>query len=720
MRKAALWSFLYLLTAVGATAAGCNEAVVPDGMGGDTPAPGTGGVGVTPNSATGGKDSGTTCCLPGAKCKANQPHCEIQCEGDKVACAAGELCEENARGKVVGCVDKCSAEATCGSACCAPGARCSDDGQCEAADLAITEVTLQDGAFTTVEVAEGACEIQDGVYDGAGRRTVIPFELTIENVGAVPFEVGEPWESPAFYLSACASEYLTTNFIQAEVLSADDEVVAVRHLPTSCIADEESGTYRCSSQGLAAADVSVQPQNGNSLDVTGLPAGEYKVRFRINADGRFAEADFTNNTAEATLVKPDCDASFCGSVCCPDGTPCVDGICMLPDLRANEDSVRRSMVIGKQVFGENSCEMAEACITGPGKRRLLKFEGRIENLGPGDLNPGPEEGNPLFEFSECHGHHHFLDFTDYRLLKPSGATETQGHKQSFCLINMDQVEDYTGPTPGVHPEPGEQGCSYLSAGWADIYGVGTPCQWVDITDVPPGDYVLQVAVNPIGKIPEAVVANNVVQVPVTIPPDAPCQEQEVCGDVVDQDCDGNSDAQDWDCRESAYCCGGTTDLCGLEDNWSCDCGGEPEWEHDDCAYGGSGGFGQGGQGGGGNGGPCCNEEDSCNWANDGICDCNGSFSWDDSDCDYGYGGYYPGTGGSFTGAGGSVAGICCEADDPCDWSGDGFCDCNGLAPWDTQDCSPGSGAFPGAGGTMGGPSPGGSGVGPIAGSGGAH
>ncbi len=301
------------------------------------------------------------------------------------------------------------------------------------------------------------------------------------------------------------------------------------------------------------------------------------------------------------------------------------------------------------------------CITGPGKRRLLQFEGRIENAGTGDLNPGPEQGNPLFEHSECHGHYHFLDFTDYKLLAQDGSVASQGHKQSFCLVDMEPVEDYAGPALGggpVHPEPGDTGCSFLSAGWADIYGVGTPCQWVDITDVEPGEYVLQVAVNPIGKIAESNVDNNVIQVPVSIPADANCQDVEVCGDVVDQDCDGNPDQGDPDCIQE-LCCGQDEDVCNLGGNYRCDCDGEPEWEHHDCQYSGYDDY------------PvpeCCNAEDSCNWEHDGVCDCNGDFDWDEVDCTNPY------------------PDFCCSESDYCGYAYDGACDCGGQFEWDAYDC----------------------------------
>lgn len=647
---------------------GCSDKdVTSDGTGGQ------GGAGPVDPSGAGGMEPAPTCCADGSECAPGLEPCAVDCPDSDRACAAGDLCAQSAEGSITGCVDACPAERTCDDVCCGEGATCTDEGECQAADLTITEVTLAENGFQTVQVAGTSCEVQDGCYGDAGERTILPFELTVENVGDAPLSIGAPWESEAFYLSACSSQYRTADFVTAEVLSSSGSVVAVRHLPTSCIQDPATDTYRCSLQGLDSGESSLQPsQSCEGLDVTGLAPGEYTVRFTINGARSFAESDFSNNSIEVALEKPECDAQFCGGVCCPEGIACTNGVCMLPDLRAHEDAVVRSLVLSKEVFGENSCEIAEMCISGPGKRRLLKFEGRIENLGPGDLDAGPEEGNPLFEYSACHDHHHFLDFTSYRLLTPEGESAAFGHKQSFCLINMERVEDYEGPSPGVHPEPGETGCNYLAAGWADIYGVGTPCQWIDVTDVPPGDYIVEVSVNPTGKIPEASVANNVVRVSINLPPDAPCQEEEVCGDIVDQDCDGLSDAQDYDCRDSEFCCG-EDDVCGLGDNYQCDCEGTPEWEHHDC----EGGGGGAGAGGAGSGDECCSESDPCNWGWDGICDCGGEFSWDENDCN----------GGGGDGDGDWGGGKCCSLSDPCNWANDGWCDCDGAFPWDYNDCS---------------------------------
>lgn len=718
--------------------AACSDPVIPDDSDSDTENPvshtggskGSGGSKGTGGKAKGsGGQTGTACCLPGETCAPTQPRCEVTCGDSGVRCAAGEQCLQGSDGEVIGCTDECLGVRSCGATCCAPGATCGEDEKCVAADLKIESAKVADQGFSTVDVPEGSCGIQDGCYGDSGKRTLIPFELTVTNIGDAPLDIGGPWESPEFYLSACASEYLTPNFVKAEVLSEEGEVLATQHLPASCIAADDSKTYRCSLQGLAHDELSEQPNAPcKGLDATGLAPGAYGLRLTVNADQRFAESDFGNNIFELTLEKPECDGQFCGGVCCPGEAACIQDTCMLPDLRANQDAVERSLVIQKKVFGQNSCELAEMCVSGPGKRRLLSFEGRIENVGAAALSPGPEEGNPLFEFSSCHRHHHFLDFTDYKLLTPEGAVAAQGHKQSFCLLSMERVEDYEAPISGevVHPEPGDTGCSYLEAGWADIYSVGTPCQWVDVTDVAPGDYVLQVAVNPAGRIDESNIDNNVIQVPVNIPPDSNCQDEEICGDVVDQDCDGLSDFADSDCRESALCCG-AEDVCGLEDNWSCDCNGEPEWEQHDCSGSGYGGYSgyepyysevccqegdpcnwghdgvcdcQGNQEWDAldcqyNGGGCCNPWDPCEYANDGVCDCGGQMPWDYNDCsEYGYGG---------SSSGGSSSGEdCCDPSDPCGWSGDTICDCDGAMPWDTDDCA---GYYGGVGGTLVGPQP---------------
>ncbi|MCX4242765.1 lysyl oxidase family protein [Paraliomyxa miuraensis] len=189
--------------------------------------------------------------------------------------------------------------------------------------------------------------------------------------------------------------------------------------------------------------------------------------------------------------------------------------CDAPDLFVESEGI--DVYEDDQFFLDNSCEILEGCVPEPGWRRLLRFDTRTPNAGSRDLALGVPSNHPdLFHWSECHGHYHFDGYAYYDLLDGMGNVVATGHKQAFCLLDWspwawnDFGGDYTCSNQGI------------SLGWEDVYGSYLDCQYVDITDVPPGDYVLRVSVNQ--PLPEAAVAplierdydNNVLEVPVTI------------------------------------------------------------------------------------------------------------------------------------------------------------------------------------------------------------
>ena len=77
--------------------------------------------------------------------------------------------------------------------------------------------------------------------------------------------------------------------------------------------------------------------------------------------------------------------------------------------------------------GDCTLQPSDACVDGPGMRRLLRFSVLVLNRGTADLFLGtPSADDPLFVFSECHNHFHFESFASYEL-RPRGGTTAVKH-----------------------------------------------------------------------------------------------------------------------------------------------------------------------------------------------------------------------------------------------------------------------------------------------------
>jgi hypothetical protein len=227
-------------------------------------------------------------------------------------------------------------------------------------------------------------------------------------------------------------------------------------------------------------------------------------------DGTATTAASSSAATTATTVAASSTSSGGGQCPCPVGVACINGGCPLPDLTIDAGYMQSSLLLTSESFSPGSCEMIEGCVAAPGNRTLLRFALRTPNLGPGELLLGDPVGNPLFSYSPCHGHYHFNGYASYRLLDQSFNVVAVGHKQAFCLYDLDQY------LPNA--DPPKYTCTYqgLTKGWADIYANNLSCQWVDVTGVPPGQYWLEVKVNESQTLAEQSYSNNEVLVPVSL------------------------------------------------------------------------------------------------------------------------------------------------------------------------------------------------------------
>jgi hypothetical protein len=178
----------------------------------------------------------------------------------------------------------------------------------------------------------------------------------------------------------------------------------------------------------------------------------------------------------------------------------------VPDLQVVGERTAATWLVDSVPFDAGACEVVEGCVDSVGLRRLLRFATVTANRGSGDLLVGvpPDAGisNTTFQWSECHRHHHVVNYTSYELVNGAGTVVT-GRKQSFCLQDDEPLQ--------VGGQRARYSCKNqgIQRGWADVYIRETACQWIDVTDVPPGPYTLRITVNPLNTIIESNYDNNV-------------------------------------------------------------------------------------------------------------------------------------------------------------------------------------------------------------------
>lgn len=165
-------------------------------------------------------------------------------------------------------------------------------------------------------------------------------------------------------------------------------------------------------------------------------------------------------------------------------------------------------------------DVAEGCAEATSGVDLLRFSALSRNVGTADLvlgDPGcptPCSDHPLevcadrdyvCSPAEGHNHPHYANYARYELLDASRNVVVVGHKQGYCLRDTNCAAPvYTCTNQGI------------SAGCFDTYDYTLGCQYLDVTGVAGGSYVLRVTIDPLGKIPEASEANNVTEQAVVI------------------------------------------------------------------------------------------------------------------------------------------------------------------------------------------------------------
>ncbi|XP_038602561.1 lysyl oxidase homolog 1 [Tachyglossus aculeatus] len=186
----------------------------------------------------------------------------------------------------------------------------------------------------------------------------------------------------------------------------------------------------------------------------------------------------------------------------------------LPDLVPDPNYVQASTYVQRAHLYSLRCAAEEKCLASTAYtseatdydiRVLLRFPQRVKNQGTADFLPN--RPRHTWEWHSCHQHYHSMDeFSHYDLLDAAtGRKVAEGHKASFCL------EDTTCDFGNLKRYACTAHTQGLSPGCYDTYNADIDCQWIDITDVQPGNYILKVQVNPKYIVLESDFTNNVVR-----------------------------------------------------------------------------------------------------------------------------------------------------------------------------------------------------------------
>jgi hypothetical protein len=127
----------------------------------------------------------------------------------------------------------------------------------------------------------------------------------------------------------------------------------------------------------------------------------------------------------------------------------------------------------------------------------------------------PSSAELIYSSGDGHHHWHLQKVAKYSLWNSAKTAEVApAMKVGFCLDDSQHVESSIGPASAVYTDAtGRDFCMKyqpyatslfegISPGWRDIYDSSLAFQWVDVSNVLPGEYWLREDVNPLGVVKE--------------------------------------------------------------------------------------------------------------------------------------------------------------------------------------------------------------------------
>lgn len=162
---------------------------------------------------------------------------------------------------------------------------------------------LRNYTVTDCEVVEG-CALP-------GPRRYLTFNTETRNIGDADIVLGNPASNTNFIYALCHRHYHFTDFADYQLVNSAGQTVALGLKAGFCLLDSirwddgarVAARYNCSNQGIQRgwADVYHRDLSCQWVDVTGLPAGIYRLEIEVNPAGRLPERTRTNNLTHLSI-----------------------------------------------------------------------------------------------------------------------------------------------------------------------------------------------------------------------------------------------------------------------------------------------------------------------------------------------------------------------------------------------------------------------------------
>jgi hypothetical protein len=158
--------------------------------------------------------------------------------------------------------------------------------------------------ISTETFSPSSCAVMEGLIQ-AGTRRLIRFDTETENSGTTSLYFGDPSTNSLFVWAPCHAHFHFQNYMSYRLRNSSGALVAVGLKVGFCILDvfrwdpnsASSALYTCNNQGIQRGwgDLYDHTLDGQWIDTTGLPDGNYTMELEANPLGIIQEANYGNN-----------------------------------------------------------------------------------------------------------------------------------------------------------------------------------------------------------------------------------------------------------------------------------------------------------------------------------------------------------------------------------------------------------------------------------------